>query len=90
MNVRHRFRASGEFPVTLTVTDDTALENNRASATVMVKVNAPPEPVIAAPAAACPAEAVAFDGEAVARRRRPDRALTSGASATARAPMAPR
>ena len=62
MNVRHRFRASGEFPVTLTVTDDTALENNRASATVMVKVNAPPEPVIAAPAAACPAEVVAFDG----------------------------
>jgi PKD repeat protein len=62
MNVRHRFRTSGEFPVTLTVTDDTALENNRASATVLVMVNAPPEPVIAAPAAACPAEAVTFDG----------------------------
>jgi len=62
MHVRHRFRTSGEFPVTLTVTDDTALENNRASATVMVTVNAPPEPVIAAPSAACPAEVVAFDG----------------------------
>jgi large repetitive protein len=62
MNVRHRFRTSGEFPVTLTVTDDTALENNRASAKVMVVVNAPPEPVIAAPAAVCPAEVVAFDG----------------------------
>ena len=36
--------------------------NNRASATVMVTVNAPPEPVIAAPAAVCPAEVVAFDG----------------------------
>ena len=28
----------------------------------MVTVNAPPEPVIAAPAAVCPAEVVAFDG----------------------------
>jgi large repetitive protein len=61
MNVRHRFRTSGEFPVTLTVTDDTALENNRAIATVLVTVNAPPEPVIAAPTAVCPAEVVAFD-----------------------------
>ena len=41
----------------------------------MVTVNAPPEPVIAAPAAACPAEALAFDGGQLARRRRRDRAL---------------
>ncbi len=62
MNVRHRYPASGQFPVTLTVTDDTRLENNQASATVMATVNAPPEPVIAGPSAACPSETVAFDG----------------------------
>ncbi len=62
INVRHRYAASGRFPVTLTVTDDTTLENNQARATVMVTVNAPPEPVIAGPSAACPGETVAFDG----------------------------
>jgi PKD repeat protein len=62
VNVRHRYRASGKFPVTLTVTDDTQLENNRTSDTVMVSVNAPPEPVIAGPSAVCPGETVAFNG----------------------------
>jgi PKD repeat protein len=62
VNVRHRYRASGKFPVTLTVTDDTELANNTASAKAIVTVNAPPEPVIAGPSAVCPRETVAFDG----------------------------
>ncbi len=61
VNVRHRYRASGRFPVTLTVTDETKLENNTAIATVMAAVNAPPEPVIAGSSAVCPGEAVDFD-----------------------------
>jgi PKD repeat protein len=61
VNVRHRYRDSGRFPVTLTVTDDTKLDNNTATATIMATVNAPPEPVIAGSSAVCPGETVAFD-----------------------------
>jgi len=39
--------------VRLTVTDGTDLPNNAASDTLIVEVNAPPEPVIEAPAVAC-------------------------------------
>jgi PKD repeat protein len=62
MLVRHRFRDPGRFPVTLTVTDDTDLGNNSATASLLVTVNAPPQPVIAGPAAICPGEVTTFDG----------------------------
>ena len=62
MNARHRYRAAGNFPVKLTVTDDTQLENNTSTATIMATVNAAPEPVIAGSSAACPGEKVALDG----------------------------
>jgi PKD repeat protein len=63
MNVRHQFAQSGRYPVTLTVTDDTDLPNNAATDTVMITVNQPPSAVIAAPAAACPAEQLTFSGK---------------------------
>jgi PKD repeat protein len=63
MNVRHQFAQSGRYPVTLTVTDDTDLPNNAATDTVMITVNQPPSAVIAAPAAACPAEQLMFSGK---------------------------
>jgi PKD repeat protein len=48
--------------VTLTVTDDTDLPNSTATDTVIVTVNQAPAAVIAAPAAACPGEELAFSG----------------------------
>ena len=44
------------------MTDDTQLPNNTTTATITATVNAPPEPVIAGPSAACPGEPVAFNG----------------------------
>ena len=35
VNVWHRFRTAGRFPVTLVVTDDTDLPNNRAASTIV-------------------------------------------------------
>ena len=90
MVVRHRFRDSGRYPVTLTVTDDTDLGNNTATATQLVTVNAPPAPVIAGPGAICPGEVATFDGRQSDGCRRRDRALQPGASATARRPRGPR
>ena len=52
INARHSFRASGRYPVTLTVTDNMGLPNSSVATTAMVDVNQPPEPAIAAPAAA--------------------------------------
>ena len=62
INARHSFRASGRYPVTLTVTDNMGLPNSSVATTTMVDVNQPPEPVIAAPAAACPGEQLTFSG----------------------------
>ncbi len=59
---RHRFRGPGKYAVSLTVDDGAKLANSEASDTQEVLVNAPPEPQIAAPAAACIGEQVAFDG----------------------------
>jgi PKD repeat protein len=60
---RHRFRESGAFPVTLTVFDDTNLPNKSAFETVEVRVNHPPEPVVVAPAVACPGETLTLTGD---------------------------
>ena len=62
INARHSFRASGHYPVTLTVTDNMGLPNSSVATTAMVDVNQPPEPAIAAPAAACPGEQLTFSG----------------------------
>ena len=61
VNARHRFRDPGRYEVTLTVRDETDLPNNAATDSLFVEVNAPPEPVIAAPAVACVDEPVRFD-----------------------------
>jgi PKD repeat protein len=53
VNARHRFREPGRYEVRLTVADETDLPNNAATDTLIVEVNAPPEPVIEAPAVAC-------------------------------------
>src|SRR5690606_18362020 len=58
--VRHRFREPGRYEVTLTVQDETDLPNNTATDTLIVEVNAPPEPVIEAPPVACAGEPVRF------------------------------
>lgn len=60
INVRHSFRASGSYPVKLTVTDNMGLPNSSVTDTALVNVNQPPAPVIGAPAAACPGEQLAF------------------------------
>ena len=44
------------------MTDDMGLPNSTVSDTVEVIVNQPPQPVIAAPEAACPGEELAFGG----------------------------
>jgi PKD repeat protein len=63
MNVRHRFAESGRYPVKLTVVDDTDLPNNTVTDTVTITVNQEPRAVIAAPAAACPGEPLAFSAK---------------------------
>ena len=60
VNARHRFREPGRYEVELTVLDETDLPNNAATDTLIVDVNAPPEPVIDAPAVACVEEPVRF------------------------------
>ncbi|WP_222184728.1 PKD domain-containing protein [Geminicoccus harenae] len=62
INARHSFRKGGRHLVTLTVTDDLGLPNSQATDTAEVVVNHAPEPVIAAPAAACPGEPLSFGG----------------------------
>jgi large repetitive protein len=60
VSVRHRFREPGRYQVTLTVRDETDLPNNTATDTLTVEVNAPPEPLMDAPAVACIEEPVRF------------------------------
>ena len=60
VNARHSYREPGRYEVKLTVRDDTDLPNNAATDTAIVEVNAPPEPVIEAPAVACVEDAVRF------------------------------
>ena len=59
-SARYRFREPGRYQVTLTVRDETDLPNNTARDTLTVEVNAPPEPLIDAPAVACVEERVRF------------------------------
>jgi PKD repeat protein len=61
VQARHRYGAPGRYEATLTVTDDAELANSSADDVITVTVNAPPEPEIAAPAAACPGEPVRLD-----------------------------
>ncbi|MDX6750366.1 PKD domain-containing protein [Geminicoccaceae bacterium 1502E] len=56
VNARHRYGASGRYEVTLTVADDAGLANSEVQARHTVAVNAPPEPALDAPLAACPGE----------------------------------
>ena len=60
VSARHRFREPGRYQVTLTVRDETDLPNNTAKDALTVEVNAPPEPLIDAPAVACIEEPVRF------------------------------
>jgi PKD repeat protein len=60
VSARHRYREPGQYQVTLTVRDETGLPNNSASDSLTVEVNAPPEPVIDAPAVACVGAPVPF------------------------------
>ena len=61
VNARHRFREPGRYEVQLAVLDDTDLPNNVATDTLIVEVNAPPEPVIDTPVVACVEDPVRFD-----------------------------
>jgi large repetitive protein len=60
VSARHRFQEPGRYQVTLTVRDETDLPNNTATDTLSLEVNAPPEPVIDAPAVACVEDPVRF------------------------------
>jgi PKD repeat protein len=62
VEVRHRYWQSGSFPVTLTVTDNTELENNSATDEITVTVNDAPRPEIDVQNSACVGETVAFSG----------------------------
>jgi large repetitive protein len=53
VHTRHRFREPGRYEVTLRALDETDLPNNAATDTLIVEVNAPPQPVIDAPPVAC-------------------------------------
>ncbi len=60
IDVRHRYREPGRYPVVLTVTDDARLPNSTDKDTVLVIVNARPQPVIEVADQVCPAETVPF------------------------------
>ncbi|MFH1943478.1 MAG: PKD domain-containing protein [bacterium] len=62
VEVRHQYRTSGQFAVTLKVMDNSDLENNWDVDTVTVSVNAAPIPVIECVDWACVGRTVAFNG----------------------------
>jgi large repetitive protein len=61
LDVRHKYSKSGVYDVTLTVTDDTKIENNSHEDKIKVRVNAAPLPVIDAPERAGAEKDVTFD-----------------------------
>ncbi|MCP4221031.1 MAG: PKD domain-containing protein, partial [bacterium] len=64
IQARHSYKSPGKYAVKLTVTDNTALSNNKASDTLSVRVNDPPKPVIdLAKEVFCPKEEILFDGQ---------------------------
>lgn len=48
-NVQHAYAEPGRYTVALTVTDDSGVANERATDTLSIDINAPPEPAIAIP-----------------------------------------
>jgi PKD repeat protein len=63
MVARHRYRESGVYIVTLTVTDDAGLPNSSTQAVTMVTVNAAPAPVITVAGGACFGQPVGLDAK---------------------------
>lgn len=61
--VQHRYARPGRYPAILTVTDDVAQPNSSDADTVFITVNAPPVPIVTAPAQACVAEDVVFSAD---------------------------
>lgn len=62
--VRYKYSNSGNFDASLTVTDNTTLNNNSSTIKIGVVVNENPVPVINAVKSACVNEVVKFDGTA--------------------------
>lgn len=58
--IRHKYEQSGEYKVTLSIRDNTELENNSASDSLMVKVNTSPVAMLSGPSLVCPAQEAAF------------------------------
>lgn len=60
---RHAYARPGVYTATLTVTDNTDLPNNKTLDTAIIRVNAPPEPIVGLEKDwYCPGEQIRFDG----------------------------
>lgn len=64
VQVAHAYRAAGEYEVRLRVEDDSGQSNGSDEQRFTIRINAPPQARIAAPAVACRGEEVAFDASA--------------------------
>ncbi len=62
--VTHTYKKSGRYTVTLTVTDDSSLECNKATVTEELIVTGAPEITIEVPASTCPGTEVLFNAKA--------------------------